>query len=109
MELTQIIPWLLSVITGAVSWLAGTRSRRNSVYQELMETIKTLTSQNHDLQEQVVRLQDEVIEVRRENAQLKAGQETMTRQLSELQKENSELRAIVTRGNKVPVTKKQTK
>ena len=109
MDIATLIGYILTPITGVVSWIAGTRSRRNTVYQELMATIATLTQQNSELHETVVRLQDEVVEVRRENAELKAGQETMTRQLSELQKENAELRAIVVRGNKIPAPKKQSK
>ena len=101
--------YIFSAVTSVVSWMAGTRSRRNSVYQEMLETVKTLTTQNSELQETVVRLQNEVIEVRRENAELKAGQQAMTRQLSELQNENAELRAIVVRGNKIPAPKKQLK
>ena len=43
MNLLAIIGLILTPLTGVVSWLAGTRSRRNSVYQELLSTIKTLT------------------------------------------------------------------
>ena len=96
MEISQIIPWFLNVLTGIVSWLAGTRSRRNSVYQELLATIQTLTEQNKDLQTRVVQLQDELIEVRRENAELKAGQSTMTRQMDELKAENNNLQSKIT-------------
>lgn len=96
MDILAIIGLILSPVTGIVSWLAGTRSRRNSVYQELLATIKTLTEQNFELQEKVVKLQDEVIEVRKENAELKAGQAAMTRQMDELKTENKELKILVT-------------
>lgn len=89
--------YIFSTVTGVVSWLAGTRSRRNSVYQELLATIKTLTEQNSELQAKVVTLQDEVIEVRKENAELKAGQAAMTRQMDELKAENKELKELVTK------------
>lgn len=109
MDTVSLIGLLIAPITGIVSWIAGTRSRRNSIYKELMSTIATLTEQNARYNQSIVELQNEVIEVRRENAELKAGQEVMTMKLSELQKENSELRAIVVRGKKIPVPKKQTK
>lgn len=96
MDILAIIGLILTPITGIVSWLAGTRSRRNSVYQELLATIKTLTEQNSELQAKVVQLQDEVIEVRKENAELKAGQTAMTRQMDELKAENKELKELVT-------------
>lgn len=92
-----IIGLILTPLTGIVSWLAGTRSRRNSVYQELLATIKTLTEQNSELQAKVVKLQDEVIEVRKENAELKAGQAAMNRQMEELKAENKELKVLVTK------------
>lgn len=97
MDILAIIGLILNPITGIVSWLAGTRSRRNSVYQELLSTIKTLTEQNSELQAKVVQLQDEVIEVRKENAELKAGQTAMTRQMDELKAENKELKELVTK------------
>lgn len=97
MDILAIIGLILTPLTGIVSWLAGTRSRRNSVYQELLETIKTLTEQNSELQSKVVTLQDEVIEVRKENAELKAGQAAMTRQMDELKAENKELKVLVTK------------
>ena len=97
MDIFGIISIILTPLTGVVSWLAGTRSRRNSVYQELLSTIKTLTDQNSELQAKVVQLQDEVIEVRKENAELKAGQAAMTRQMDELKDENKELKELVTK------------
>lgn len=97
MDILAIIGLILTPLTGIVSWLAGTRSRRNSVYQELLSTIKTLTEQNSELQEKVVKLQDEVIEVRKENAELKAGQTAMTRQMDELKTENKELKELLTK------------
>lgn len=97
MDILAIIGLILTPLTGVVSWLAGTRSRRNSVYQELLSTIKTLTEQNSELQAKVVQLQDEVIEVRKENAELKAGQTAMTRQMDELKAENKELKELVTK------------
>lgn len=97
MEPLHIIELIITPIVGFCSWIAGTRSRRNSVYQELLATIKTLTEQNSELQAKVVTLQDEVIEVRKENAELKAGQAAMTRQMGELKAENKELKVLVTK------------
>lgn len=97
MDIYAISSIILNPIIAFVSWLVGTRSRRNSVYQELLATIKTLTEQNSELQAKVVLLQDEVIEVRKENAELKAGQAAMTRQMDELKSENKELKELVTK------------
>ena len=65
----HIIELLMVPVVGFFSWLGGTRSRRNSVYQEMLATIKTLTEQNNELHDTVVKLQDDLIEVRRENAE----------------------------------------
>ncbi len=97
MDILGIIGLILTPITGVASWIAGTRSRRNSIYQELMRTIQTLTEQNAHYNQNIVLLQNEVIEVRRENAELKAGQEVMTRQMEELKAENKELKELVTK------------
>lgn len=96
MDYTHLIEIIFMPFVGFVSWIAGTRSRKNSIYQELLATIKTLTEQNSELQSKVLQLQDEVIEVRKENAELKAGQAAMTRQMDELKAENKELKELVT-------------
>lgn len=96
MDIVTLIGFILTPITGAVSWLAGTRSRKNAVYQEMLATIKELNTQNQDLHRTVCQLQDEIIHVRNENAELKAGQVEMTRQLNELQRENHELKKLLT-------------
>lgn len=109
MDILGITSIILNPVIAFVSWLAGTRSRRNSVYQELLATIKTLTEQNSELQDKVVRLQDEVIEVRKENAELKAGQSAMTRQMEELKTENKELKSILTKNSTLSPWEKSTK
>lgn len=96
----HIIELLMVPVVGFFSWLGGTRSRRNSVYQEMLATIKTLTEQNNELHDTVLKLQDDLIEVRRENAELKAGQEKMTRQMQELKAENAELKQLLTKKKK---------
>ena len=109
MDILGITSIILNPVIAFVSWLAGTRSRRNSVYQELLATIKTLTVQNSELQTKVVQLQDEVIEVRKENAELKAGQAAMTRQMDELKAENKELKSILTQNSTPSPWEKSTK
>lgn len=109
MDILEITSIILNPVIAFVSWLAGTRSRRNSVCQELLATIKTLTEQNSELQAKVVRLQDEVIEVRKENAELKAGQAAMTRQMDELKAENKELKSILTKNSTLSPWEKSTK
>lgn len=100
MDVLGIIGLITTPVAGVASWIAGTRSRRNSVYQELLKTIETLSEQNAGYNAKIVELQNEIIEVRKENAQLKTGQEEMTRELQELRAENKELKELVTKKKK---------
>lgn len=87
--------YAFSILTGVASWFAGIRSRRNSVYKEMLGTIEALSKQNSELLGTIAKLQDEVVEVRKENAELKLGQQSMTQKIDILQAENSELRELV--------------
>lgn len=100
MDVVGIIGLIIAPVSSVISWIFGTRSRRNTVYQELLTTIKTLSEQNAAYSQKIVDLQNEVIEVRRENAELKAGQEELTREIQELKKENQELKTIITKKKK---------
>lgn len=62
-----------------------------------MATISTLSEKVGEYQKRIIDLQNEVIEVRRENAELKEGQERMTAKMNELQRENAELKTIITK------------
>lgn len=77
------------------SWFAGIRSRHNSIYKEMLGTIEALSKQNTELLSTIANLQDEVVEVRRENAELKLGQQSMTKKIETLQKENIELKGLI--------------
>ena len=87
--------YAFSILTGVASWFAGIRSRRNSVYKEMLGTIEALSKQNSELLGTIAKLQDEVVELRKENAELKLGQQSMTQKIDILQAENSELRELV--------------
>lgn len=62
-----------------------------------METINELSKQVSEYQARIIDLQKEVLAVRNENAQLKAGQDLMTAKMTELQRENAELKQILTK------------
>ena len=89
LEITGLASLIVTPVTGVVSWLAGTRSRKNTAIQEMLKTIQELSKQNADLNKNVIELQEEVIEVRRENAELKANQETMMKKLEAYESSNS--------------------
>ena len=96
-DITTIIGYLITPVTALIGWLAGTRSRRNRAIQELLETIRKLSEQNAEYNESIVQLQGEVIEVRKENAQLKANQEIMIKKMDEYERENRNLKELLTK------------
>lgn len=99
----ELIGYIVSLITAAVGWLLGRHTRHSNTIQELLNTIAALSAQIAEYQDKILKLQDEVIEVRKENAELKAGQEIMkhnqrmqTEKMNELQRENRELKELIT-------------
>lgn len=59
------ITTLLVPLTGVVSWLAGTRKRNNDAMHDMQTTIDLLAERNREMHEELVAL-------RKENAELKA-------------------------------------
>ncbi len=65
------ITTLLVPITGAVSWLAGSRKRRNDTIVELQNTINLLAEKNRELYEETIKLRAQVAELKDEIDRLK--------------------------------------
>ena len=78
---TEIFGYILTPITGAVTWVAAKRSRDNNMLTELQGSIDMLVEKNKDLIK-------EVTDLRAENSELKA-------QIQQLRVENKELKVIV--------------
>ena len=95
MDITTLIGYLITPITGVLGWLAGTRQRRNTAIQSLQETIQLLSNTIQDDNQRIVSLMQEIQEVRRENAELKAGQQELLEQIEALKAENRELNDLV--------------
>ena len=53
------ITTLLVPVTGVVSWLAGSRMRRNENLRTLQTTIDMLVDKNRELYDEIVRLRQE--------------------------------------------------
>lgn len=77
----EILGYVLTPITGAVTWVAAKRSRDNNMLKELQASIDMLVEKNKELI-------SEVTELRIENSELKA-------QVQQLRVENKELKSIV--------------
>lgn len=65
------ITTLLVPVTGVVSWLAGTRKRRNDTIVELQNTINLLAEKNRELYEETIKLRAQVAELKDEIDRLK--------------------------------------
>lgn len=97
MDWVAIIGYIVSLVTAFGGWLVGKYARRKTAIGNLMETINELSKQVSEYQARIIDLQKEVLFVRNENAQLKAGQDLMTAKITELQRENAELKQILTK------------
>ena len=104
MDMITISGYIFSAITATAGWLAGTRMRRNQAIQALQDTINMLSKTIEEDKKKIVDLMNEIQEVRRENAELKAGQKELLEQIESLKAENRELNELV-RANNLPQPK----
>ncbi len=92
MELTDIIKAasdiLIPAATGVAGFLGGRRKRRNDFLAELQSSIDALSAKNAEQMNTILSLNDTVVELRRENAEMKAG-------VTALRRENTDLKAEV--------------
>lgn len=94
MDWTMLIGYLITPVSWAVGWLVGTRQRKISAINEMQDTINKLAAKNGEYVEEMLSVKKELSIVRLENAELKKGQELMTKKLEELKAENRELNAL---------------
>lgn len=95
MDIVTLIGYFITPLSGAVGWIFGRRQRRNTAIQSLQETIQLLSSTIQDDNQKIVGLMQEIQEVRRENAELKAGQQELLDQIESLKTENRELNELI--------------
>lgn len=81
MEITlfEILSYLIPALTGIVGWLAGRKKRNNDFLKNMQDSIDLLSKENKDL---VI----EVVELRKENAQLLQNQTLMQLEIESLNK-----------------------
>lgn len=65
MEWIELLNFVLVPLTGVVTWLVARRKRDNDFLCELQKSINMLSGENH-------RLMTEVVELRRENIELRS-------------------------------------
>lgn len=84
MDWTSFIGYVFSAVTGIAGWIAGRQKRNNDFLGDLQRSINMLAEEN-------AKLLEELVGVRKENAELKRNQEEMKTEIVKLRQENAEL------------------
>ena len=93
---TIITDCLVPIITAAAGWLAGKRKRQGDALKNMQESIEMLTGNNKRLLDDLAKVNDEVIALRRENAELKLSVDHLCRENTQLKTEVQDLRKQIT-------------
>lgn len=88
MDITTLIGYIFSALTGIAGWLVGRRKRQNDFITDLQSSINLLAEKNRELL-------NEVISLRQQNAELLSNQAEMKKEMAALRKENAGLRKEV--------------
>lgn len=92
MDLTTIIGYLFSMVTGFAGWWVGRAKQKNDFLGDLQKSINMLTDEN-------TKLLTELLELKKQNFELMANQERMKIQIDRLTQDNKGLREQVTKLN----------
>lgn len=88
MDITTLIGYIFSALTGIAGWLVGRRKQQNDFITDLQSSINLLAEKNRELL-------DEVIRLRQQNAELLSNQDEMKKEMATLRKENAGLKKEV--------------
>ena len=94
--ISLITDCLVPTITAVVGWLAGKRKRQGDALKNMQESIEMLTGNNKRLLDDLAKVNDEVIALRRENAELKLSVDHLCRENTQLKTEVQDLRKQIT-------------
>ena len=94
--LNLITDCLVPSVTAVVGWLAGKRKRQGDALKNMQESIEMLTGNNKRLLDDLAKVNDEVIALRRENAELKLSVDHLCRENTQLKTEVQDLRKQIT-------------
>lgn len=97
-QMTDILPYLASVITGVVGWFTGKRKQRNDFLSELQASIDMLSEKNKQLLEEVLHLREENIKVHTEVAMLREENAALLAEIEELNRKLTNVKTITRKG-----------
>ena len=87
-QMTTLLSIILPILTAAGGWSIGSKKRNNDFISQLQNSIDLLT-------EKYTTTLNKLIAVEKQNADLIIGQNKMSREMSELKRENFELQKQV--------------
>jgi regulator of replication initiation timing len=82
--LNGILPYLVSAVTALAGWWGGRTKARRERIADRQDTIDMLVSKVDAQTQRIVELQDAVVQLRAENANLRAELESYRRQVAKL-------------------------
>lgn len=80
--------WLIEIVVGLITslagWLVGRRQKNNNFLGELQDSINALATKNAEQMNEILKLREEIVELRTENLE-------QTKELERMRRENSQL------------------
>ena len=88
--------YLIPLITALAGWIAGSRKRNNNFLQDLQSSINLLSAENKKLLADLTSVNKEIVNVRKENEELKASIDRLCTENAQLKDEIRQLKEKLT-------------
>lgn len=89
--------YLIPLITALAGWIAGSRKRNNNFLQDLQASINLLSAENKKLLADLTSVNKEIVNVRKENEELKASIDRLCSENAQLKDEIRQLKEKLTK------------
>ena len=84
MDISTLLPYIISAVTGFLGWLFGKKQQDNKFLQDLQDSINALASSNKELM-------SEILLVKKQNVDLEINQQKLEKQNCELKRQIEDL------------------